>query len=323
MCPLALLSPFIARAISIVLALVFDWALGDPPNRWHPVAWLGALIARVEARLRRVPALAGRFGGAILVAVAVFVATAAAWGLSAFAWRWGPVIGIYGDAALIYFTLSAASLGRAGRRVADALSAGDLEAAREATSHLVARDTAGLDAAGVARATVESLAENTVDGVVAPLFWSAVLGPAGAWFHKAVSTLDSMVGYRTEPYARFGTVAARLDDILVWLPARLTIPLVAFAASFVGGDPWQAWRIGWRDRLKHESPNSAHGEAAFAGALALQLGGEVRYAGICVRREHIGEGAPPTADSIYSTVRLLGVVSALSGVSAALALVLF
>lgn len=305
MCPGALLNPFATRAISIVLALVLDWALGDPPDRWHPVAWLGALIGRLDRGLRRIPRLSGRFGGAVLTVVTVSISAAAAWGLSTFAWRWGPVVGIYGDAVLIYFTLSASSLGRAGTRVADALDAHDLAGAREATSHLVARDTSSLDEAGIARATVESLAENTVDGVVAPLFWAAVLGPVGAWVHKAVSTLDSMVGYRVDPYTRFGTPSARLDDVLAWLPARITIPLVALTASLAGGDVRGAWRIGWRDRLKHESPNSAHGEAVFAGALGVTLGGPASYEGGVVHRERIGEGSEPDASSIRRAVRLV------------------
>lgn len=313
MCPIALIDPLMMRGFSIVLALVFDWALGDPSNRWHPVAWLGILIARLEALLRSVPALSGRAGGAILTVTTIVFAGAAAWALSRLAWGFGPVIGLYGDALLIYFTLSASSLMKAGRSVRDALRADDLPAAREAVAHLVARDTGDLDETGIARAAVESLAENTVDGVVAPLFWAALFGPVGAWVHKAASTLDSMVGYRRAPYTRFGTAGARLDDLLAWVPARLAIPLVALAAVLIGGDVVAAWGVGIRDRLKHESPNSAHGEAAFAGALGARLGGPVCYGEVMQERPHIGEGGDPDADTLTRAARLVGAVAFVSG----------
>lgn len=313
MCPIALMDPLVLRGFSIVLAVVFDWALGDPSNRWHPVAWLGSLIASVGSALRSVPALSGRAGGAILALTTVAFAGASAWALSRLAWGFGPVIGIYGDALLIYFALSASSLMQAGRRVGDALMSGDLPAARSAVAHLVARDTAESDDTEVARAAVESLGENTVDGVVVPLFWAALLGPGGVWIHKAASTLDSMVGYKTPPYTRFGTASARLDDALAWVPARISIPLIALAALVTGGDAAGAWRTGLRDRLKHESPNSAHGEAAFAGALGVRLGGPVRYGERIAERPFIGTGAEPDAVVVKRASRMVGVVAFLSG----------
>lgn len=307
-----------ARAISLAVAIALDAVLGDPPNRVHPVAWLGSLIGLLDRRLRTVRALSGRTGGAILMFATVSVGVGVSAALSISAWRVSPFAGIIADALLVWFAVSTRSLAHAGGSVAAALEAGDLVAARERVSHLVARRCDGLDDPGVARAAVESLSENVVDGVVAPLFWAATAGPAGAWLHKAASTLDSMVGYRCEPYARFGTASARLDDVLAWVPARLTIAIVALAAWFVGLDGRAAWRVGLRDRRHHSSPNSAHGEAAFAGALHVRLGGPVEYPDGVHERLAIGaEGAEPDAHSTLAATRLVratGVIAGMFGI---------
>ncbi len=184
--------------------------------------------------------------------------------------------------------------------------------ARSALARVVGRDTQELDESGVARAAIETIGENSVDAVIAPAFWALFLGPAGAWLHKAASTLDSMVGYRTEPYERFGTAGARLDDVLAFVPARLAIPLVAASAPVVRSDLRAAWTTGMRDRLCHASPNSAHGEAAFAGALRVSLGGGASYGGVWSQRVQIGaEFAAPSASDIAAAVRLLLAVETL------------
>ncbi len=282
----------------LMVVLLLDVALGDPPTRWHPVAWLGSLIAGLEQALRRVSWLDGRAGGVMLTVVTVLLASGVALALSVGAYRVSPFVGVGVDALLVWFTLAAWSLAVEGRAVSSALVAGDLDAARLQVARVVARRTDVLDESGVARAAVESLGENVVDGVIAPLVWAALLGPAGAWMHKAASTLDSMVGYRTPRYERFGTAAARFDDVLAWVPARLSLVLIPFAALLAGFDAAGAWRVGVRDRLKHASPNSAHGEAAFAGALGVQLGGPTAYADRVSERAVIGEGldAPAAAD---------------------------
>lgn len=304
------IDPFAARALSLAIAVALDLLLGDPSNRWHPVAWLGRAIAVLDRELRGHVPLVGRFGGSLLATIIVLAAAGSAWGVSRLAGAVSPWMGVLVDGALIYATLSATSLARAGLHVAEPLVDGDLEQARSAVSRIVSRDMTDADSSDIARATVESLAENTVDGVIAPMFWAAVLGPAGAWLHKAASTLDSMVGYRTAVYERFGTASARLDDVLAWAPARLAIPFIALAAAVQGLDGAGALRVGRRDRSKHESPNSAHGEAVFAGALGIELGGPAVYGGAVRDRARIGEGETPTSDTIRRASRLVRTSSA-------------
>lgn len=301
------------RAAALVLAGILDAALGDPPTRMHPVAWLGTAIGRLERTLRRVLPGLPMLGGSLLTAVVTVVACVSALAASIAAHAAGPVVGVAVDGALVWLALAARSLGAEGRAVGGMLAAGRLDAARERVARVVARRTDVLDESGVARASIESLGENVVDAVIAPLLWAAALGPAGVWLHKSASTLDSMVGYRTEPYARFGTPSARLDDLLAWLPARAALVLVPAAALVAGLDARGAWRTGLADRLQHESPNSAHGEASFAGALGVQLGGPVLYPSGESHRAVIGEGGtPPCAEQCMRAARLVRWTSAVT-----------
>jgi adenosylcobinamide-phosphate synthase len=263
--------------------------------------------------------LEGRLGGAILAVLTVTLAAGAAFGMSFLAHASSLALGVIADAALIWMTLSVRSLARAGHEVARNLEEGDLSAARLNVARIVARRTDQLDETGISRAAVESLGENVVDGVIAPLFWAVLLGPAGAWVHKAASTLDSMVGYRDERHAQFGWASARLDDVLAWLPARAALAVVSAAAAAIRLDAHDAWRIGWRDRLKHASPNSAHGEAAFAGALGVSLGGPVEYADRIQDRPVIGAGLrPPGSGRVWQAALLVlatGCTATASGIA--------
>jgi len=326
-CPLLSWLPavLLVRAAALVLALVLDLAFGDLPSAWHPVAWLGRAITALERTIRRAPALNGLAGGALLAVITVTLAVAPALALS-----WGARLGVLAtttavataaaiavDALLIWLTLAARSLAEEGRTVSAHLAAGDLPAARGHLSHLVARRTDVLDESGVARAAIESMGENVVDGVIAPMFWAALLGPGGAWLHKAASTLDSMVGYKNERYATFGTVSARLDDALAWVPARLALTVVPVAGACIGLDARGAWRMALSDRHKHASPNSAHGEAAFAGALGVSLGGCAMYADHVTERPVIAEGFPdPSAADAVAAARLVVACAAVAAVLA-------
>jgi adenosylcobinamide-phosphate synthase len=173
------------------------------------------------------------------------------------------------------------------------LERGDLPAARELLTHLCARDPSGLRTAELARASVESLAENTSDAVVAPLFWAALAGAPGVLAYRAVNTLDAMVGYRSERYRDFGWASARLDDLAALIPARLTWLLIALAALLLGERSGTALRIGWRDGRKHPSPNAAWGEAAMAGALGVRLGGPATYGGVPSVKPFLGDPGDP------------------------------
>lgn len=286
----AMFSPdaLMRRALILPIAVALDMLFGDPHSAYHPVAWLGALIQRAERLIRRVCGRAEGFGGLLLVAITVSVAVGPILTLTLVLASSFPVLVWPLEAALVWLALASRALAHEGREVSSLLRRQDLGSARARVSRLVARRTDDLTEREVSRAAVESLGENVVDAVIAPLFWAATLGGAGAWLHKAGSTLDSMVGYRNERYRRFGTAAARLDDVLAWLPARLAL-LVVPAAAVAAGFSWRhSWNVGRRDRRKHASPNSAHGEAAFSGALEVRLGGRAEYDGLVCSRQTIG-----------------------------------
>ncbi len=262
----------------ILIALLLDLALGDP--RWmpHPVRLIGNFAVALEAPLRRAigsPRLAG-LTAALLV---ITVTAAVTWVVIRTAGLLHPWAGEALSVLILYWSLAARDLADHALDVRRALSRGDLPAARKLVARMVGRDTAEMDETEVARAAVESVAENTADGVVAPLFFAVLAGPAGAMFYKAISTLDSTFGYRNERYREFGWASAKIDDIANYLPARLTAPLLMLAALPVGGSA-RALRICRRDGRRHASPNAGLAEAAMAGALGIQLGGPVRRGGI-------------------------------------------
>jgi adenosylcobinamide-phosphate synthase len=278
--------------------ILLDRLLGEPPDAVpHPVAALGRALGAVEARTYRDARSAG-------------VVHAAA----------GAGLGVLAGAA-VRSTAAATAACVAGRMLGDValalgrrLEAGDLAGARIDLRSLAGRDASALDEDGVARAVVESVAENTVDAVVAPGLWAAALGPAGAGLHKAVSTLDSMVGHRSARYERFGWASARLDDAMAWVPARATAALVAAARPRQAGAVLAAVR---RDAPAHPSPNAGVAEAAFAAALGVRLGGETRYGDRVEQRPLLGDGRPVLATDIPAAVRLSRDVAVLLAASLA------
>jgi adenosylcobinamide-phosphate synthase len=283
-----------AAALTL-LALLFELMVGYPDRLMamigHPVTWMGALIGALDRGLNRNTATAAtrRIAGTVTVLILIAAVGAIAFmverGLSWLPFGWIA-------AALPASTLLAQrSLHQHVERVAAALETADIAAARQAVSHIVGRDTEPLDQAGVARAAIESLAENFSDGVVAAAFWMAIGGLAGAATYKAVNTADSMIGFRTPRHAAFGWAAARLDD-LVNLPAsRLAALLIIAAAGLTkGASPGGAWRAVRRDANRHRSPNAGYPEAAMAGALGLTLAGPRRYGGVLVDDAMMGDG---------------------------------
>ncbi|MCH5276974.1 MAG: cobalamin biosynthesis protein CobD [Desulfovibrionaceae bacterium] len=292
-------------------ALLLDRLLGEAPSRIHPVCLIGWLAVRVEALLRRGDGAASpsvrrsarmSAAGALACLMVLLPSTATAWGLvEAARWCGGPRAAWFMAAALIYVCLAPRSLDEHARRVAAPLARNDLESARRAVSMMVGRQTAALDAEGVARACVESVAENLTDGVLSTLFWAGAgllaAGCAGAAalavLHRSANVLDAMWGKKSEAYIRFGALAARLDDALNFVPARLSLPCIALAARAVPGLRHKdALRVGWAYRAAHESPNSAWSEAAFAGALGLKLGGPALYGAERVDHPWLGDGTP-------------------------------
>ena len=278
-------------SLAMLVALGIDALLGWPDALYrrlgHPVTWIGALIAALDRRWncgrRR------RLKGAAAAVLVILLAAAAGGMVQAAlpAGLWGAVL-----AGVIAWPLVAArSLNDHVAAVARPLAAGDLQGARAAVAMIVGRDPAALDEAGVARAALESLAENASDGVIAPLFWGAVAGLPGIAAYKAVNTLDSMIGHRTERHCDFGWAAARIDDLANLLPARLTALLIAPAGRRFG----PAWRVMRRDARHHRSPNGGWPEAAMAGVLGVRLSGPRIYAEGAVAEPWVNAGAPDPA----------------------------
>lgn len=281
---------------ALLAGFCLDLLLGDPPGAPHPVRAVGALIAGLEKLLRSMfPKSPGGelAGGILLVILTLGISGGVVFGLL---WLCGmlPVwVSFAVQTLLSYQLLAARSLRDESAKVYRALKTGTMEEARQAVSMIVGRDTGGLDEAGVARAAVETVAENTSDGVVAPLIFLALGGAPLGMLYKAANTLDSMVGYRNERYLYFGRAAARLDDALNFIPARLAGILMCLAARPAGFDGRNALRILRRDRKNHKSPNSAHTEAACAGALHIQLAGPAQYFGKMVEKPTIGDPDRP------------------------------
>ena len=291
--------------IVVLAAVVLDWLLGDPRQLPHPVIGIGKLITLLEAALRRVGAN-GRGGGIALVVLTIGGSVAAAWAILSSLHHVHPQVGLAGEIILAWYCLAARSLHWESGLVAAALDAGDLAAARQHLSQIVGRDTDQLDTPEIWRGAVETVAENTADGVIAPLCYLLVGGPVLALAYKAVNTLDSMVGYKNERYHQFGWAGARLDDLANWLPARITGILLVLAAPVAGGAPASAWAMMRRDGRNHSSPNSGIPEAAVAGALGVQLGGVSSYFGQAVAKPTIGDPARPLDRAAWrGSIRLM------------------
>jgi len=300
-----MIRPDSATFWAILIGASLDASLGDPQGWPHPVRAIGLAISVAErvARATAARVVGERVAGVILAGSVVAGSVLVAWAIIETCDRCGPVAAIAGRALLITWGIAPRCLGVEALRVAEAPT---IEEARTALSRIVGRDTGDLDRGEVCRACVETIAENANDAVVAPLFWLAVAGLPGLWGYKAVSTLDSMVGYRDARYARLGWASARLDDLAALLPARLTWLLLALAAALLGERGGAALRIGWRDGRKHPSPNAAWGEAAMAGALGIQLGGPASYRGVrCVKPTLGGPGEPIGPATVRRAVALM------------------
>lgn len=293
---------------TLAVAYWGDLVLGDPQGLPHPVRGIGWAIAGLEKLFRRPggsPAGQKTAGAAVVLFVAGGTLCCAFLPLALLAARWGAIAAAALSAVLIYFALAVRDLADHVERVEAALLAGDLEAGRQRVSWLVSRDTARLDESGIARAALESLFENTADGVAAPLFYAALGGAPLALCFKAVSTLDSMLGYRDRRYLHFGWAAARTDDLFGLIPARLTAGVLLLAGA-LRGLPWREGLAVLRtDRHHHDSPNSAWPEAAAAGLLGLRLGGPAGYGGRQRERSWINRtGRPPHATDLGPALTL-------------------
>ena len=289
---------------AIIIGFAADLLIGDPERLYHPVRLIGKLISGLERLFRKIfPATkkGERAGGAIL-AILVFLIS----GIVPAVLLWlCSLINIWLcfalEAVMCWQILAVKSLKKESMKVLRALESGDIAGARKAVSMIVGRDTENLSEEGIIKAAVETVAESTCDGIAAPLFYMMIAGPVAGWMYKAANTMDSMIGYRNERYMYFGTWAARLDDALGFIPARLSGVLMILGAFICGLDGKKAWKIFIRDRRKHKSPNSAHTEAAMAGALGIELAGDAYYFGKLVKKPEIGD---PDRASEIKDIRL-------------------
>ncbi|MEV0387889.1 cobalamin biosynthesis protein [Nonomuraea sp. NPDC050643] len=284
--------------LGLALGVALDRLVADPQSPAHPVALFGRAAGRLETALYRDERPRGA------VHVVICVGSAAALGVLAQRVP-GRAARTAVTAVATWAVLGGTTLAREGAYLADALEHGDLERARARLPHLCGRDPSRLEAPELARATVESLAENTSDAVVAPLFWGAVAGVPGLLAYRAVNTLDAMIGHRSPRYERFGWAAAKLDDVANYVPARLT----GLLTVLTGPDPRQALAVLRRDGHRHPSPNAGRCEAAFAGALGVTLGGKNVYGGRTENRPTMGDGPKPGVKDIRRAVRLTRAVS--------------
>lgn len=297
-------------------AVALDLLLGDPHWMPHPVRWMGRTISALEGPLRRLfpKTAAGERGAGVILALALPLLFGC--GSALLLWGLGRVSHWLSWVAQLWFTyqlLAARSLQKESMAVCSPLKEHDLEGARRAVSRIVGRDTQVLDETGVAKAAVETVAENTCDGVTAPLIFLFLGGLPAGMAYKAVSTLDSMAGYKNDKYRWFGWASARLDDLLNFIPARLSGLLMCVGAALLPScSGRRAWTIFWRDRRKHASPNSAHTEAACAGALGVQLAGDASYFGKIVSKPTLGDPTRPVdPEDIPRACRLMYVTAGL------------
>lgn len=287
--------------IAFIAGFVLDLLIGDPHFIPHPVRFIGSLISFFDKRLNsdagynssENEANLSKYKRGMLLVFTVIIATfivsamilVAAYSINLYA-------GVIAEAVMTWQILATKCLRVESMRVYDALRTDGVDAGRRAVSMIVGRDTSVLDAAGVTRAAVETIAENTSDGVIAPMLYTAIGGPVLGFVYKAVNTMDSMLGYKNDKYMYFGRFAARLDDVVNFIPARISAYLM-IAAAFIGGrqfDGKNAYHIFKRDRFNHASPNSAQTESVCAGALRVQLAGDAVYFGKLVKKKYIGDG---------------------------------
>lgn len=298
--------------VDIIIGYILDLIFGDPYWFPHPVRLIGKFITFFENLLRRFTRSESseRIAGFVLAGTTVTVSYLAVWGLLKLSLSINTMLFHIVNIILIYTVLATRCLGNEAMKIYKYLIDGDITNARKALSYIVGRDTDKLDIQGVCRAVIETVAENTSDGIVAPLFYLFLGGVPISMVYKAINTLDSMVGYKNERYINLGMASARLDDIANFIPARITAILIVFASFIVRLNPKRSFYIMIRDRSNNPSPNSGYPEASMAGALGIRLGGPVSYGGKIVEKPYIGDPENTiTPEHIVFSVRIMYVTS--------------
>ena len=301
---------------ALCIGFCVDLLLGDPRSIPHPIIFIGKLIDALEKLVRRVFPKTKRgeeIAGGVLWLLVVSISTLIPLGLLWGAQLVSPWLRLAVESIMCWQILATKSLKDESMKVYHALKTGDIEKSRYAVSMIVGRETARLDEAGVTRAAVETVAENTADGIVAPLLYIAIGGAPLGFFYKAVNTMDSMLGYVEPPYKNIGMVGAKLDDVFNFLPARISAFLMLAAGGILGMNVKQGWKIFRRDRFNHASPNSAQTESVCAGLLEVRLAGDAWYHGVLHKKKYIGDALREiTPEDIPASCRLLYVTAVLA-----------
>ncbi len=283
--------------IAVLIGFCLDLIVGDPVYAWHPVRIIGNMIAALENRVRDSFPKSKKgelLAGMILVICVLLLTLAIPYIILYLAYQISVVMGVLMESIFCYQILATRSLKDESMKVFEKLKQNDLKEARKAVSMIVGRDTNELNEVGIVKATVETIAENTSDGCIAPLIYLVIGGPVLGFCYKAINTMDSMIGYKNEKYLYYGRIAARLDDVVNFIPARISAMLMLFATLFNSDfNTANSWKIYNRDKYKHASPNSAHTEAVMAGALQVELAGNAIYFGKEYQKPTIGESKRP------------------------------
>jgi adenosylcobinamide-phosphate synthase len=299
------------RAIVVLAAYLLDLIFGDPQWFPHPVRGIGWLIEKSEAAFRRM-IKDERLSGTIFTLAIIILVWAVTIIMVKAAYLFNYYFGIFVSIVIVYMSLSIKDLAVESLEVFKALSEKDMDKSRKALSRIVARDTASLDEREITRAAVETVAENIVDGIISPLFYAFLGGAPAAMAYKAVNTLDSMIGYKNERYINFGWAAAKIDDAVNYIPARLSVIFITFAGWIGGCSPIRTWKIAMRDGGKNPSPNSGLSEAAIAGALDVRLGGLNYYNSVAIEKPYMGDGINPLNKShIKEAIKIAYIASVL------------
>lgn len=307
---------------ALMIGFIIDLIIGDPHGFPHPVVLIGKLISFLEKALRRLfpkTEMGEKVAGGVLWVIVVALSTAVPGIILYVCFRFSPLLYLLAESVMCWQILAVKSLGSETKKVFDALETGDIDKARFAVSMIVGRDTENLDDAAVTRAAIETVAENTSDGIIAPLFYLALGGAPLGFFYKAVNTMDSMLGYVEMPYKNIGMIPAKMDDVMNFLPARLSALLMLMAGCLMKLNVRNGWIIFCRDRYHHASPNSAQTESVCAGLLGVRLAGDAWYHGVLHRKPYIGDPIRPVEHrDILLVCRLMLVTSFLAVVLACL-----
>ncbi len=304
--------------LPLIFGFVLDWIFGDPYSLPHPIRLIGTMISGLERIIRKIMPQNEKAGGALLAVLVLLISSCVPLLVLIVSYRINVTLGIIIESVFCYYLIAAKCLKNESMKVFKAVQKNDTGEARKAVSMIVGRDTENLDKNGIIKAAVETVAENTSDGVTAPMCYMMIGGAVGGFFYKAANTMDSMIGYKNDKYIDFGFFAARIDDVLNFLPSRITALLMILSAYILKLDGKNAYRIWKRDRRNHASPNSAQTESVCAGALDIMLAGDAWYFGKLHRKKTIGDDIRPIENEdirranslMYCTALLMLVISA-------------